>query len=272
MSICIAGICRGANAIVTVSDRMISLSGYASGDDVTRKIEALGANWTVMLAGDDISPAVPILERLRDMADATLQEVSDKVKKSYKVQLKIVGEDTVLKTYGYDSMETFLVDGRVQLGELVFKEAVDKLMQVQLKCDLLCAGFDVNERPHVFSECDPGQVHYYDKPGFWAIGSGEHGALSTLLSLHYDVRNDLPTCIYHVLAAKYTAETAFGVGRGTFPIVLKPNIPISGISWKMEKKCRQEWESLPRIPLGIVDEIKRDLEDEDALMKKSYGT
>ena len=263
MTVCIAGYSRPDNAIITVCDRMISLGGYTSSDEAIRKIEALRRNWAALVAGDDVTHVVPILRDVRQNLpeDSTMEMVADTVKKAYKRRLKEVAEDEVLTKYGYSTTEAFLKDGKAQLTEMRFDEIVKELSAVKLNCELLCVGFDQDKHPHIFVVSEYGKVSFYGKNGFWAIGSGEHSALSAMFSFPYQVENDHATCTCHVLAAKYAAESAFGVGKSTFPVIIKPGAPIFGISMAAEKAYKAAWSALPKIPYDQVEALHKDMED-----------
>ena len=67
MTICIAAFCQHEDRqmVICVADHMVSMGGYYSADDMTRKADPIGGNWCAMFAGDDISPVVPILRRMQ---------------------------------------------------------------------------------------------------------------------------------------------------------------------------------------------------------------
>jgi ATP-dependent protease HslVU (ClpYQ) peptidase subunit len=227
------------------------------------------------VAGDDISPAVPIIQdassSLESYSAVDLDVAVAAVKNAYKKQLKIIAEDSVLTKYGYSTMEDFLKAGKEQLGELLFDEIIKELSAVELKCDFLCAGFDTEKKPHIFSIGEYGHVHYYDKPGFWAIGSGEHGALSALYSFPYDVRNDIATCMCHVLTAKFVAETAYGVGKKSFSVILRPDTLVSGLSAAVSDEFKAEWNKIPRWPEHMLESVREDMVKNLEQMNKDFA-
>ena len=64
VTVCIACICGAGNAIVAVCDSKLS-TGYTSSDRATLKAVRVSKNWAFMYAATDVSPLVPIRQRLR---------------------------------------------------------------------------------------------------------------------------------------------------------------------------------------------------------------
>jgi hypothetical protein len=61
MTCCVASICDEGKSIVLVSDKMIG-TGMIESEPEISKVLWLHKNWRVMLAGDDIAPAFPIVD------------------------------------------------------------------------------------------------------------------------------------------------------------------------------------------------------------------
>src|SRR5207253_1354905 len=116
-------------------------------------------------------------------------------------------------------------------------------------CEFLVCGFDDGNNPHIVSvtghdDSDRSAVtiRHHDIPGFHAIGSGQYSALSILYHFQQCSITDLEDSIFNVAAAKFSAETAFGVGEATWLHILRddsidsmaPNELIIGLrdSWK----------------------------------------
>jgi len=79
----------------------------------------------------------------------------------------------------------------------------------------------------------------------------------------------LPEAAYCLLAAKFAAEAAEGVGEETYVSVLAPSQDLfSFVLTTTTDSVREKWRNLPRIPEGAADEIREDLEKYEAFMHK----
>src|SRR6266566_6040599 len=67
MTVCIASLCGGEDCIIALSDRMLSMPAMSL-DDLTAKFRAIGSRWMAMYAGNDVSPVVPIMKAVREVA------------------------------------------------------------------------------------------------------------------------------------------------------------------------------------------------------------
>lgn len=269
MTVCIAAICddKGDEAIIHASDRMISMGGILSGDDIARKIDPINYGWDCMIAGNDISPVTPILQRIhevnRDIRPLTLKSVSDAVKNAYRDQRLEQIEDEILSTMGM-SWQSFRASARDELSPQAFERLTDRIRSYELQVELLVSGFDHDGGRHIFTVQNPGKCDYYDKVGFWAIGSGQHQAISSLFWNKYNRFNELPLCVAHVLAAKLMAESAVGVGKETWLMVIKKATPgkTMFVDRKIHTEFRTKLQSLPKIPADMVPLIADNLAKE----------
>jgi hypothetical protein len=271
MTVCIAAICEPTvddEYIVVVSDRMVSMGGYFSADDIVRKVDPAGYGWTSMIAGNDVSPAVPILKRVKEgMAMEPYYDsqkgMVDIFKDAYKQQRLEQIEDEILSPLGF-TWDTFRNDARVQLPERVYERIVDRIRQYELDLTFLISGFDDKGVSHIFTVSNPGKCDYYEKLGFWAIGSGQHQAVASMFANHYSRHDRLEGCTAKVLTAKLIAESALGVGKRTWLMVVSAKIRHKSmfISSETVDAFRKEWKTLPRLPIGGVAAISANLTSE----------
>jgi hypothetical protein len=80
------------------------------------------------------------------------------------------------------------------------------------------SGFDRDQQAHVFVVDDPGVLQSFGSTGFWAIGSGQPEALSSIFftTAHlHDFPQTLNGMIYDLCAAKFMAEANPHVGTST---------------------------------------------------------
>jgi hypothetical protein len=222
MTVCVAAITSDVSSgkahIVTASDTLISLGHYTSSDATSVKMEPFYESWHAMMAADDISQCVPIIAKVSEMLKGgsnTLAVVSGAFKKAYKQHLSELAADQVLAPFDMD-MSEFKKNGAKVFTPEVFNSLSQEIKGVALDCSFLVYGFDERKWPHIFTVDPPGKVSIYDKPGFWAIGSGSFSALGMLFSLHQSIDRNFFETIFNVLAAKFMAETPGVVGEHTF--------------------------------------------------------
>ncbi|MBZ5672592.1 MAG: hypothetical protein LAO04_23070, partial [Acidobacteriia bacterium] len=220
---------------------------------------------------DDITHVKPILQRVRlgipdRKVPASLDEVRTKIERAYTEEFQGEQDKSFLAWYRMDVAE-FKREGRNFFGESLFGQYCQRLEQTTLKCELLLAGFDEKRLGHLFTVTDPGKVMLFDDVGFWAIGSGQRNALSSLFSCSFNIRKSLHEGIYHVCAAKFMSEGAQGVGNETAGLLCRRNdyytkIEIKEITQEFITEIRRIWndEGKPRLPkstVGIVDSAVR---------------
>jgi len=133
--------------------------------------------------------------------------------------------------------------------------------------DFILAGFDKEGNAHIrFTNClIPPQD--YDVTGFWAVGSGAHSAIGSLCHaeehLGFSRFCSAEVSVYHVLAAKFMAESATDVGKETFVVALKARVTdgkkyLRFLSyWDGLEYVREQWEKhgAPRVPSDITEAI-----------------
>ncbi len=258
VTVCIAAICDSENRIVTATDLMIS-TGETSGDDIGLKQQLVfHPDWILMFAGDDLSYITPICDLAEKSIDrdkpVTVWDIEDILVSSYQDIRKKTCERRFLSPFGLN-MESFLRDGKKIFTEADFSSLMFQISRFDLGCQFLVAGFHMRKKlPYIFTVSNPGSAEYYDKVGFWAIGSGQRSALSSLFFKEYNIFNKLNLAIYTVYEAKLMAEKALGVGRGTLMTILEPNGKDLMLFEPQLKTVRTKWknEGSPKLPAGIL--------------------
>lgn len=251
MTVCIAAIHDGS--IINVSDRMIS-AGFTSSDAVAVKLKGLGQRWVIMYAGNDISPIVPITikanENLATSGTSDLIGISESVCKAYSDVLAANTVKQVLSPYGF-TLTDLRRDGKSQLPERTFERLLESIGAASLDLTLLVAGFD-ESGPHIFTVSSPGIPEFHDATGFWAIGSGQFQALSMLFT-GYSISLTAGEAFYRVMEAKFTAESAPGVGKETVPIIMVKTGHAVSVTFDTVDSIRTQWEKFQRerIPKNV---------------------
>lgn len=171
-------------------------------------------------------------------------------------QLKQRAADDVLAPFGI-TMDEFLAKGRKQFTISMFQSLCERIIATELKCDFLLFGYDNDRNPHIVHLTGNGADYVYDKPGFWAIGSGAYSALSMLFFRQQNVLTELPETFYHACEAKFMAESAIGVGKATFPYVLIPGQDPLRFDPGLIFQVRAAWEikAKPKMPTEILKVI-----------------
>ena len=164
--------------------------------------------------------------------------------------------DDVLAPFGI-TMDEFLAKGRKQFTISMFQSLCERIIATELKCDFLLFGYDNDRNPHIVHLTGNGADYVYDKPGFWAIGSGAYSALSMLFFRQQNVLTELPETFYHACEAKFMAESAIGVGKATFPYVLIPGQDPLRFDPGLIFQVRAAWEikAKPKMPTEILNVI-----------------
>ena len=260
MTVCIAAISRG-EYIVTASDLMISTYD-SSLDGSTIKVQPIHEHWAAMMAADDFTQCIPIIELaaryLLGRAN-TLQVTRTAFKRAYQNHLKEVIEDRVLSRFGMD-METFCKSGKRRFTDAKFNKLFEQIDDVSIGCQFLVYGFDGKRNPHLFIVDEPGKDGVHDKPGFCTIGSGCYAASGIMMALGQKVDCDLETTIFNVCAAKFAAEKTQGVGRETYLFAKRygTNLFFTERPEELLKKVRWFWEKhgAPKIPGAAIAMLK----------------
>jgi ATP-dependent protease HslVU (ClpYQ) peptidase subunit len=220
MTICVAGLFMDQHgpAIVAAADMKVSWQ-YDSIEGAL-KIRRLNECWFLGISTNNLSSFTPILDDLRkNMRDK--RELSDVVKAAQSIYKK------------RDETEAW---------------------------QFLLAGFDTSNAPHLV--VIESRTNYADTVGFAAVGSGSLIAESVLRAYPYQRSMALSEAIYCIATAKFSAERAEGIGPKTVISVLRPNqtcidpTAVPMIDDYLVDWIRKEWESLPRIPNGLIDGVE----------------
>jgi 20S proteasome alpha/beta subunit len=205
MTVCIAALCPAENAIVAVSDTMVSNEAFSQ-DRVATKIKKLAPEWLTMFAGQ-LSPVSPILEyvRVRSASGSNSRsEMADHFESAFMEQRRILAERTVLNAYGL-SLAKFIEKGREYFGEAGFSNIQYQIEALRIDVEFLVMGFNKKAEARIFSVTDGQLAASHHFLGFHAIGTGCTSALGSLFNSRFK-HGSLNECVYRVCEAKFTAE------------------------------------------------------------------
>ena len=263
MTVCVAAICDNNNSIVTASDMMLSYDSFSA--DLAVKAMQIHPNWQALFAGN-VSACWPILREAKARSvtrENTVEQVKASCREAYGNQFQRYITHKVLVRYGFD-LESFKENGLKQLGRDVFNSLCRQIDQINFDCEFLICGFDKDKNPHIFTVSNPGIATEHSPPGFYAIGSGEFSALSTLVFHRFKSGMQLARGIYHVCEAKFMAESAVGVGSPTNALIIHNSGDLELVDSRLIEEIKDAWtlEGKARVPSGIEETIKSKLAGE----------
>lgn len=266
MTICAAGLNRPGPdrpwSIITVCDRKLSV-GHTSVEGMAWKIKTIHPMWRVMFAGE-VSPLVALVDAVTDAAanakENRLRSFARLCSSAYQAERKNIIETEILANYDISSYSEYLT--LKSSDRPLFDALKQEIEKAERNWHLLFLGFDSVGIPHLFVITEYGKIQYCDIEGFAAIGSGAYTAFMALSAFKFNQWMTRGEAVYAMLAAKFAAETADGVGEETLLFIFKAGDvrrTIPGLVPSAIKELRGEWEKLPRIPNGAAESIERDL-------------
>jgi len=243
VTVAIVAISPFDRVIVSVSDKMISFGDISQAtDDATTKTPSIAAKWFTAFAGNDLSPVWPIIENVRGRLSGGEEwnslEVREAFSSAFADQLHREFVSQRLIKYGYTSVEQFRREGRADLGEN-FSFLCKELDRFELPVQFLVYGYDRSAQPHIFEVSSPGFVSEQNLLGYAVIGSGYHMAMASLR--RKPLRGSLESTIYRLLKAKFSTETATGVGMTTNVLTMNSLGDFAIADPKMIDPIREVW-------------------------------
>jgi 20S proteasome alpha/beta subunit len=225
MTCCVAALADYGKSIVLVADKMIGLGMIETEPDIS-KIIVLQKGWRVLISGDDVAPAYPIIEAAKKSLIGpkkyNVGEVMNAVYNAYSAERLAAADSSYLKPAGIKSLD--LIGGRDKLPESIRIELINKMAGFKLEVSLLVAGFDSNKKGYIFSVDDDqvrGRPQRQDITGWHAIGSGAGGAMYMMAYRALSPSMPLRAVLYYAVEAKYFGEKASGVGVKTDVLIMR---------------------------------------------------
>jgi hypothetical protein len=180
MTCCVAALCDRRRSLVYVSDRKLS-NGAIEAEPKISKVIDIHSDWRLMYAGHDTSAVFDIADSIREQLGAphyTVRQVNQAVESAY--------------------------NARIGTSDLI-----------RFNLQLLVIGFELDGVGYVSVKTPSSSVLRRDSPGFWAIGTGQIGALYIMNFRQVGHRTPLSRMLFAALEAKYYGEMATGVGEKT---------------------------------------------------------
>jgi hypothetical protein len=272
MTVCIAMAANSGKELVLVSDSKVAFRDFSADDAVVKNIPFVWP-WTILFAGDDISYATSILDRAhargkeshdQSKKDISSTEMAEILQEEMEVELSRIIESSILSRYGF-TVDTFRDNGKALCSESLYNDIIYKIADARLSLSFLLCGIPEKGEAEIWMITPDSPPENYERISFWAIGSGAQAAISSLahsiqfhLASKYHPRS---VVLYNVLAAKFMAETARDVGKGTFVVVIERGNKVKFLKPLEIKKVRDMWEKegAPRIPKGVTQFIEESL-------------
>jgi hypothetical protein len=237
--------------IVAVSDAMLSYDDiYPATDKGARKVMEVSGRWSVAFAGDPTAFKPMVIKIIRGLKDVDVQDQTAGL--AQRVASEAFSE-TLLEEFaarhlyqlGYRSVEQFKQDGRAELGDTIFEDYIRKLNSFDVDVDFLMFGL-VGRLPYLFEVQHPGRVVDGNVNGYAVVGSGYSMAMYSLRRKH--LSRDLPTVVYRLLEAKFSSETASGVGRSTRLVIVNRQGEQTEMDEEEIELIRRAWEETLKQP------------------------
>ena len=258
VTICIAAICDGGKSIVSVSDERVSTE-ETSADTLTKCDFILDGNWLTMFAGD-VSDATALYRKIDQPSSTKGNDLGAVVGACEAAYWELVSGDAAAKVLAplNLTLNQFLDS---KLPDIVFDRLVTEIQHHQLTRNpscLLTTGFDAEGHSHLFTINHLSEIHYADRIGFAAIGSGSPSSLSDLYFHKYRAELPYEEALYRVLSAKFMSERASGVGDTTLVMLIRKNVPVIMPENDQTEAIREMWEQegCARLPEHYRERVK----------------
>lgn len=281
MTVGIASMCECLTKIVTVADAMLDFGDVAV-DGVSEKIAPIHPNWFSLYASNDTTDVRPILELVTvqlcsEKRELFMTDVGNAFARAYAIRNQRMVEQKLIEPRGFKHLDDFYDRGKSVLTESEFNRLSREIDKITPSSEFLIGGFDQGGIGHILLQKPRSAYECLDDPGFWAIGSGAPEAISGLLfqadKLGFDLMCSEGECVYHLLSAKFTAESNRRIGRDTFVVVREfgkgpRHLPLEAVD-----TIRKAWyrHSIPKLPRRLVGEIPKMMKESKPINRENIG-
>lgn len=230
MTVCVAALCAGGDAVIGVADRMLTAADIITFEPQRSKIWSLTTSIMVMIAGDT-ALQMEILLAVTSDVNARIQtspkdwwllrDVADLYVKHYNRIRSVRAESQVLLPLGLDMASW--VGRQRELVPSIAEQIAQRLATFELPTsDALIVGSDPLG-VHIYA-VRRGVVTCEDGFDFAAIGIGAWHASSQLMFAGHTRINALASTLYLAYTAKRRAEVAPGVGPATDMFMVRKSL------------------------------------------------
>lgn len=222
MTVCIGILCCNKEAVVAVSDKMVT-AGDIEFEHSEPKIEKLTNRCVALTAGSALAH-VELFDKVRGLLgsadDTAISDIVEIIKREYVALRKQKIEEEILKPRGLtlsafiEHMNDFPVGFSSNIDQYIDKR--------EYNVTAIVCGID-NEGAHLYRIIDPGTEDRFDAIGFVAIGIGRKHAEGSLIRNKCFQSTPLNRAVYYAVEAKINAEVAPGVGSETDATIIDEN-------------------------------------------------
>jgi hypothetical protein len=257
---------------VSVSDQMVSHDDILpANESALIKSLQIGWNWSIAYSANKIENVLPLLDRVRDKIfnpkqEPTADELQQHFATSIAEMIQVDFFNRRLARYGYRDIEQFRSQGQSELGAHFF-ELCRELDSADLGVECIVYGYEHDGNvQRLFEVTGKGEIIDRMAIRYAVVGSGYWMASASLkrkpLSLDFD------SMVYRLLEAKFSAETASGVGKRTTVIFTRPRQHNFKMWPGQIEKIRAIWEAQMRFPepaqsAEIVGKIRIEMMEDD---------
>ena len=262
--------CEGGARIVAVTDRLLAF-GHSGVDGGLEKTNPLHPNWFALYSANDVTDVRPIIDRATLLMCAGgkqrfLTEAGNIFTDSFAFRHQQLIEHKVLIPSGFANMDDFDKRGKEVLPPDEYRHLQRKMRAAKPQCEFLVGGFDPMGMGHLFVQDSTGPCQGYDDPGWTQIGCGAEEAFIALQfhadKLGFGLHSSEGECVYHLLSAKFMAESKRFVGQKTIVTSHSFNAPDRYMADYEVEIVREAWKEcgIPKLPKSIIRKIPRMLE------------
>jgi hypothetical protein len=279
LTVCIAAICESGGKLVTVTDRLLSF-GESGVDGALEKATPLHPNWFALYSADDVTDVRPIIDRATilmcgsEQKQKLLTEAGEIFTRSFAIRHQQLIENRILIPSGFKTLDDFENRAKDLLPPDEYRQMRRNMRAVKPQCEFLVGGFDPVGMGHLFVQDSTGPWQGFDDPGWTQIGCGAEEAFTALQfqadKLGFGLECSEAECVYHLLSAKFMAESNRFVGPKTFIACHEFNRPVRYMSEMAVDKVRRAWQrcGIPRLPIALIRRIPKLLETEGERIKR----
>jgi hypothetical protein len=270
VSICVAVVCNNDRSIVCVSDGKADFGDF-SADGIALKLEIFSPDCIILFAGNDMEYAPTVLDAARKKCYSGESEdrkfcgpelAALYIHEAYLELLQKQIENKVLRRHGF-TLKSFRETGKDSLTTDVFASFHHRIEQVRISLQFMVCGFEEkpdkkrNPSPKIITVSGVDAPEDRSEIGMWAIGSGKHLAMSSLMFAVDNRRlgsdTSLARGVYSALEAKYMAESNNLVGRHTATVIVEPDRLIAAREY-VTNRIKKAWKRFgaPKIPKEVT--------------------
>jgi hypothetical protein len=225
MTICIAGIAEN-NKIVACTDKMLTIEApVKTAFEITENSKAIKlADKVVAMFAGDVLKANAVLKLAKTKiqnGNIGTEKVAEIVENAYKEQWVTDIENALLQRFGLDRKS--FVNKQKELDPELVKGVNNLIGSYNLGVEIIVAGVDTNNEPHMFKILNPGMKQAQDPIGYCCIGSGTQHATFSLIESEYNPSFEEEESVHSIIQAKKRAQYDPGVGELTDIVLINDN-------------------------------------------------